>query len=390
MLSSNIKSPFKIFLLFAAGFAMLHCNFQEKKPARKQNKPKAIDSFTQVTMLFAGDIMMHLPQINAAYNEEKKGYDFASVFEKMSPIIKKADIAVANLETTFGGKPYTGYPQFSAPDTLAWFIKQAGFDVLVTANNHSADRGTKGIIGAIDGVKKQGLLQTGTFKNADDRILNYPLIIEKNGIKLALLNCTYGTNGLPVPTPLIVNKIDTAEIRKDIRKAREKGAEVVVIMFHWGIEYENDPNKEQKRIAKWCLENGIDVVIGSHPHVIQPAMWEAFTPKNDSVIKKGLVVYSLGNFVSNQRDRYRDGGMAFEFNIRKNKFSKKIEIQNAGFYPSWVYIQPTPKSYYILPAAQYEQDSTFITPFSAKEQMLRYLNDTRTHLSKYEGITEKK
>jgi poly-gamma-glutamate capsule biosynthesis protein CapA/YwtB (metallophosphatase superfamily) len=391
MLSFQISSPFKIFLLFAAGFMLLYCNSQEKKVSIKQpEKPKKVDSFTQVTMTFGGDIMMHLPQINAAFNDEKKQYDFTTVFEKVSAILKRSDVAVANIETTFGGKPYTGYPQFSAPDTLAWFIKQAGFDVIVTANNHSADRGTKGIVGTIDALEKYGFNHTGTFKNADERALNYPLILEKNNIKIAVLNCTYGTNGLPVPTPLIVNIIDTAEIRKDIKKAREKGAEIVILTIHWGIEYENEPNKEQKKLAKWFLENGIDVVMGSHPHVIQPAVWETYTPKNDSVSRKGLVVYSLGNFISNQRDRYRDGGMLFEFTIRKNKFSKKIDIQNAGFYPTWVYIQPQPKEYYILPAAEFENDTTFITPVTAKEQMLRYLNDTRPHMLKHEGVTEKK
>lgn len=334
--------------------------------------------------------MMHMPQITAAYNEEKKQHDFSTVFDKVSPIIQKADIAVANIETTFGGKPYTGYPQFSAPDTLAWFMKNAGFDVIVTANNHSADRGRKGIVGTIDVLEKYGFEYTGTFKNADERALKYPLIMEKNGIKLGILNCTYGTNGLPVPTPLIVNRIDTAEIRKDIKKAREKGAEVIILTIHWGLEYQNEPNKEQKMLAKWFLENGIDVVMGSHPHVIQPAVWETYTPKNDSVSKKGLVVYSLGNFISNQRDRYRDGGMLFEINIRKNKFTNKIAIQEAGFYPTWVYIQQQPKEYFILPAAAYENDTIFVKPVAAKEQMLRFLNDARPHMLKHQGITEKK
>src|SRR5687768_15051030 len=117
MLSSQISSPFKIFLLFAAGFMLLYCNSQEKKVAKQPEKPKQVDSFTQVNMVFGGDVMMHLPQINAAFNDEKKQYDFTTVFAKVSAILKKADIAVANIETTFGGKPYTGYPQFSAPDT---------------------------------------------------------------------------------------------------------------------------------------------------------------------------------------------------------------------------------------------------------------------------------
>lgn len=384
-----IRSPrdlsFVIFGTLAISL-LVHCSSNEQQLTQAKTPPVKNDSFQTVKLLFAGDIMMHMPQINAA--EDSAGrYDFSSVFEKVSPIISSADIAVANIETTFGGKPYTGYPQFSAPDTLAWFMKQAGFDMIVTANNHTCDRGKKGIIGTIETLDRYGFEYTGSFRNQEEKERTYPLIIEKNGMKIAFLNYTYGTNGLPVPDPLVVNHIDTVQIRKDIQAARQKNADAVIAIFHWGLEYKRDPGADQKLIAKFTLEHGADAVIGAHPHVLQPAVWESYTLAGDSVERKGLVVYSLGNFISNQRDRYRDGGMLFELTVKRNRHTKKLTIENAGFYPTWVYIQPWPKKYYILPASEYETDSTFIRPKESKAIMMQFLEDTREHLVR-EGARE--
>lgn len=365
---------------------LVHCSSGEGQLAKTPVVKK--DSFQTVKLLFAGDIMMHMPQIDAAKDSAGR-YDFSSVFEKVAPIISRADIAVANIETTFGGKPYTGYPQFSAPDTLAWFMKQAGFDMIVTANNHTCDRGKKGIIGTIETLDKFGFEYTGSFRNKAEKEKTYPLIVEKNGMKIAFLNYTYGTNGLPVPEPLVVNHIDTVQIRKDIKLARQKKADAVIVVYHWGTEYQLQPNKDQKLIAKFTLEHGADAVIGAHPHVLQPAVWENYTLAGDSVERKGLVVYSLGNFISNQRDRYRDGGMLFELTVKRNKYTKKIAVEDAGFYPTWVYIHPSPRKYYILPAAQYESDSELIRYADDKAKMMQYLEDTRTHMVR-EGVKELK
>jgi poly-gamma-glutamate capsule biosynthesis protein CapA/YwtB (metallophosphatase superfamily) len=391
--------PLSILFIATVVAAMLvHCSSNEQQLTTGKTPTVKKDSFQTVRLMFAGDIMMHVPQLNAA--EDSVGrFDFTSVFEKVAPIISSADIAVANLETTFGGKPYTGYPQFSTPDTLAWFIKQAGFDLLVTANNHSADRGKAGILGTIAGIDKAGLQHTGTFQNAKEKAKSYPLLMEKNGMKIAFLNYTYGTNGLNVPEPVIVNVIDTVQIRQDILAAKQKKADAIIVIFHWGLEYQREPNNDQRLIAKFCLANGVDAIIGAHSHVLQPAVWESTGQlysvynKSDSTHEmhenKGLVVYSLGNFISNQRERYRDGGMLFELTLKRNKYTGEVTVENPGFHPTWVYIQPQPRRYYILPAAQYESDSTFIRGPENKVLMLQYLHDTRTHMTR-DGIAEKK
>jgi poly-gamma-glutamate synthesis protein (capsule biosynthesis protein) len=379
---SSLAAKSRVLFLLLPLFIFINCNPGEKAAASRETRrstPAAPqDSFSKLKLLFAGDVMMHLPEINSA--KKDSGYDFEPMFRYVAPIISGADIAVANLETTFGGKPYSGYPQFSAPDTLAYFLKKAGFDLMVTANNHSADRSTKGIIGTCDGLDKAGMAHTGTFRDSAEKAANYPYMIEKNGMRLAFLNYTYGTNGLPVHKPAIVNTIDTLEIQKDIDAAHAKKAEIIIVVFHWGIEYQREPNEEQKKIALFCLNHGIDIVIGSHPHVLQPAVWETYGKAPD--LKKGIVVYSLGNFVSNQHDRYTDDGMMFELNLKKNKFSGKITVESpAWLNPTYVYIRPQPKTYFILPSAAFRNDtSDFIHPLSEKMQMLQSLRDFQKHM----------
>src|SRR5690606_33958239 len=169
---------------------------------------------TRISLLFAGDIMGHDSQIASAFDPDTKTYDYTSCFARMRPYIQSADIAFGNLEVTLAGPPYKGYPQFSSPDELAVTLKNVGMDVLVTANNHSLDRGKKGLERTIMMLDSLGILHTGTFRDTVERMNDYPLFVEKNGFNLALLNYTYGTNGIRVTKPNVINMIDTAVIRQ--------------------------------------------------------------------------------------------------------------------------------------------------------------------------------
>lgn len=182
-------------------------------------KSQEADS-SSLTLLFVGDVMGHSPQISSALNPLTGEYEYDSVFTRMKGVFSMADFTIANLEVTLGGEPYTGYPQFSSPDALVDGLINAGVNVLVTANNHSADRGAKGIQRTVETLDRKGIIHTGTFSDSSDRLKNNPLILEKNGMRIALLNYTYGTNGLPVPAPCIVNKIDTLVIIRDIAMTR--------------------------------------------------------------------------------------------------------------------------------------------------------------------------
>jgi deoxyribodipyrimidine photo-lyase len=326
-----------------------------------------------LSLLFMGDIMGHDMQIAAALNDSTGGYDYSDVFKYIAPVIRSHDFAIANLEVTLGGAPYKGYPRFSSPSALAAAARDAGIDVLMTANNHIADRGVKGISRTLHKLDSLGILHTGTYRSAKDRSNLVPLILEKNGIRLALLNYTYGMNGLAAEEPAIVDHIEKERITGDIKKSRDADADAVVVFLHWGKEYDTLPSSEQKELAEWLFLQGADLVIGSHPHVLQPMIFAA-----DEMTGPGkLLVYSLGNFVSNQRKRYRDGGAMASVTI--SRAGEWLMIDNAGFILTWVYspIIDNRRRFRILPAALFENHPNTLATEHDRKQMKLFLDDSR-------------
>jgi len=275
--------------------------------------------------------MGHMTQVNAAKREAKgkESYNYKPVFKYLKPYFSSADLAVINLEHTLAGEPYSGYPQFSSPDESIFAIEDAGFNLIATANNHSLDRGKQGLERTISVLDSMKLKHLGTYKDSAERNLNYPLIVDMNGIRIAFLNYTYGTNMLVEEAPNVVNRIDTNQITEDIKKARFASPDFVIAIMHWGIEYENPENAEQRELAKFLAWRGVNLIIGGHPHVVQP-FDKIHVPHNDSV----PVIYSLGNFISNQRDRYTNGGIVFEVTLQKDG---KTEVKDYGYMPFWVY-----------------------------------------------------
>lgn len=330
-----------------------------------------------LTLLFAGDIMGHDSQIASALAMGSGTHDYRSDFNLIQSHISRADIAIGNLEVTFAGAPYKGYPAFSSPDALAGALKSAGFDIMVNANNHALDRGRSGLERTLEVVGSAGLVQTGVFKDPADRAVRYPLIVEKKGIRLALLNYTYGTNGIRVTPPNIVNSIDTALIRLDLQKAVTAAPDFTVVLMHWGLEYARTENSVQQELASFLFANGADAIIGSHPHVVQPIR---------EYSHGRLVVYSLGNMISNQRKRYTDGGILFGMTLEKRDSTC---IASYDYLPVWVHKAQTEKGtdFRLIPAAT---DSSLwgemsITPEDGSAMQL-FLEDTRENL---EGIPER-
>ena len=336
-----------------------------------------VNDTSRVSLLFAGDIMGHNEQITGARDSRIGTYNYVPTFHYVKPVIENADIAIANLEVTLAGPPFSGYPQFSSPDDLAIAAKEAGFDVLIQANNHALDRGAAGFKRTLHVLDSLQITHTGTFSDSTDRRLHYPLMLEKNNIRIALLNYTYGTNGLEIPPPYIINRIDTDIINKDLIKARQSSPDYVIVTIHWGLEYERLANAQQKKLASFILSHGADVIIGSHPHVIQPV--ELIFGADSAV--SGLVVYSLGNYVSNQRAQNKDGGIMFNLNLLKTDSVTRID--NYSYIPSWVYRKDLAgrSVFYILPVSLYEQDSNVIELKEYDQYKLsRFANDTREHL----------
>ncbi len=317
---------------------------------------------SKVTLLFVGDAMQHLPQVYAA--KTTSGYNFDPVFELVKDKISKADIAGVNFETTLGGKPYTGYPLFSSPNEYAVALRNAGFDIFFTANNHALDTGKKGIEQTIRVIKDGGAKQTGTFESIEQRDLNYPLMMIKNGIRIAFLNYTYGTNGLITEDPTIVNLIDTAVIKKDLETARLLKPDIMIAIMHWGEEYHSKPSLKQRKTAQFLLRNDVRIIIGHHPHVIQPIE----TYRANDIIAN-VVFYSLGNFVSNQRILNTDGGMFAEIVLTKDNEDKPINIESIDYSLVWVhkYFKDQKPVYRLLPIEQKNGEETInkyeLTPY---------------------------
>ena len=330
----------------------------------------------KLRIVFAGDIMGHDSQIQAALIDSTGEYDYRDCFRYLKPYLARADIALGNLEVTLAGPPYKGYPQFSSPDALADALLDAGFHVLVNANNHALDRGRQGLERTCGVLQEKGIIMTGSFVSGNQRQFTYPLLLEKNGILLALLNYTYGTNELKTDTPNIVNYIDTLQITRDLQKASLAKPDFVIACMHWGREYERNDHPDQRVLADFMFKNGVDAIIGSHPHVVQPVRYEMV----DSIYKRPLV-YSLGNFISNQRDRYRDGGILFGLELCK---SDKTRISGLDYLPFWVYkpLEGDKNVFRLIPASLPE-DEIEEMGFSEEEleKYRQFCEDTKEQLS---------
>lgn len=280
----------------------------EPEPEPEPELPKV----TELSLLCVGDIMVHSPQLDAAYDSSTGEYDYSENYQYVKPYVQAADLALCNVETTFGGTPYTGYPAFSSPDSMAADIKEAGFDVAITANNHMTDRGYDGVIRTQEILKQNGLSVIGSVMTPDEP--RY-IIEDVKGVKVGIVAYTYETgsgsgsvsiNGCYISdeTAGIINSFnfntldeDCQRIKGDMDAARAAGAEVVVVYYHWGEEYQREPNSWQEKLAQRTADMGADVIFASHPHVPQRMEYVTVT---DST-KKVPVFYSLGNFVSNQR-----------------------------------------------------------------------------------------
>lgn len=313
-------------------------NALENEQAVAEVTPSPTPYTTEAELLAVGDIMMHGAQIKSGYNPQTKTYNYDNFFTEVQNILSSGDWVIGNLETPLGGpdRGYTGYPLFNAPDTLADAIKKAGFNILTTANNHSLDRGEKGVLKTLENVKKRGLIPVGTAPNAKEA--ESIVMVEKNEISMAILAYTYGTNGIPIPKGknYLVNLINVDQIKQDIAKARQLGADVITVALHFGTEYQRQPNTEQKALVKTLVNAGADIILGSHPHVVQPyQIFERTTEQGKA--KQAVVIYSMGNFISNQRDNYKDLGVIFKVNIRKQFPNETIEFTQVEALPTWVH-----------------------------------------------------
>lgn len=348
-----------------------------------------------LNLLFVGDVMGHDSQIKSAEVIKDSLYDYSPCFEYVKPIIKKADLAIGNLEVTLPGKPpYKGYPRFRTPNDLALALRHAGFDLMVTSNNHSNDAGANGVINTITTLNDYGFYHTGTFLSEEERDAFYPLIVYKNGFKLIFLNYTYGTNGLPTKKPTVVNLIDEDIIEEDMKIAKLLKPDAIIVIMHWGNEYQLIESSSQRKLNQKLFNWGANLVIGAHPHVVQPIK-ESWSKPKEGVKEKRLTAYSLGNFVSGQRRVNTDGGLILEVELKKDQTSNKTFIGRHHYIPVWRYIQKDKKgrqTFRILPISAFEKpDSNKVLYLSktSRTAMAKFARTTRNHLKRFDSSERK-
>lgn len=299
-------------------------------PISPTNDPEV----TKVTLGAIGDILIH-DRVYADAEQRDGTYNFKKMFAEVQRVLQVPDILVANQETMIGGKELrlSAYPSFNSPHEVGDALKDAGVDLVTMANNHSLDRGEKVIHSALTYWDTLGISYTGAFKSQTDH--DRIRTLTKNGITFSFLSYTYGTNGIPIPQgkSYLVNMINETQIRNDVEKAKPI-SDVVVVAMHWGQEYERFPNKTQIRLAQKLADLGVHIVIGNHPHVLQPPTWVKGVNGNET-----LVLYSLGNFLSAQSKLFsRVGGMA-AIDVVKTKILDKstIKLSKPSFHPTYNY-----------------------------------------------------
>lgn len=296
-----------------------------------------------ITLTSIGDILCHNTQYWDAYNASTDEYDFSYVFENIKQYTEAGDLTIGNLETSFAGKErgYSNYPTFNSPDALAYALKDIGIDIITTAGNHCLDMGFSGLSRTIDTLDAAGLEHLGSYKTAEEQ--NNIFIKNVKGIKIAFINYTYGTNGIPVPTDkdFCVNLIDKDLIKKQIEMAKEQNVDVICACMHWGTEYRLSATDEQKELSDFLFKNGVDIILGNHPHVFEP-MEKRTVTLDDGTKKDCFVIYACGNFICDQRAENTRSSIILNLQITKHS-DGNILIDSATYTPIYMYKDPSVK-----------------------------------------------
>jgi len=338
-----------------------------KESAALSERPLTLSSKTYkqtITIGAIGDILIHTRVYEDARTEGS--YDFKRMLAPVKKMLEEPDFTIANQESLAGGSKLglSGYPAFNSPYEITDALQDAGIDLVTLANNHSLDKGEKGIQSSLAYYDKIGMPYVGMHKDELDASTERILSIQ--GIKVGFLSYTYGTNGIQVPDgkDYLVNYLEDKKIISDLKSMRKK-ADIILVNAHWGNEYERTPSEEQRRLAKLMAENGADVIIGHHPHVLQPIEWLKHA-KGET-----LVVYSLGNFLSGQVRDYKDIGGMVTIEIEKtwNEAGSKTSVLNPSFSPTYM-TSSNEENYQVRP---FEEATVFGSPETDLDELTDFM-----------------
>lgn len=388
----KMKSAWQVLLVLLLTAALLSGCMEELKPppAAEPAPPPPVEEVPAepqepeqpepivATLAVCGDVMSHMPVTNDAWHAKKERYEYSRIMAAAEPYIAGADYAVANLETTLSGGPkYSGFPAFNSPDDLAAELKEVGFDLLLTANNHSLDRRGAGVRRTLDVLDSVGLAHVGTSRTQEE-FENNLQVVDVGGISVAFLGYTYGTNGIPLPQdmPFAVNVFnrdylttladpDTDMLAADLAAAQETGADLVAVMIHWGVEYQTSANSHQKKLADFLFANGADLVLGGHSHVPQPMEMRTVTDA-DGTERNVFLSYSLGNFMSAQNDPLTDTTAVLTLELTKDPESGETAVTDYVYQPLLMLDRESgPRRYELLDV---HKELSGSTPYAEKLQ----------------------
>jgi len=358
-------------ITFILCFVFLFCNSTKVSASYIENPP-----IKKITLFAVGDIMMHKSQILAGYNKSTDSFDFSSFFKNINPYLKDSDIVYGNLETPIAGQKfrYTGYPAFNAPEELLREVKNNFFTHLSLANNHSLDRGSVGLSNTIKNVEKYGFVGFGA---RNDSIKPNYEITEKNGMRVGFLSYTYGTNSIVLPKnkKYMLSYIDKNQIKKDIKELKKQNIDVVVVALHFGDEYKLQENSFQKDIAQFVCDSGANIILGSHPHVLEPIVF-----LNN---KTCLVAYSLGNFISSMSQIYTDLGGILKIEISKDNETLSLRPEFMGTWVKKGFDKNGLRYYTILPLDIDKIPNEIELTKIEKSRLEKYRNFINTKIKKY-------
>lgn len=346
-----------------------------------------VKMYDTIRLVFIGDVMQHGNQIRSALIPGKDpqsphSYNHSFAFKYIEPYLKQADIAVANMEFPTAGPPYQGYPLFSAPESIIWQAQKSGINLFLLANNHLLDRGKEGFEKTIRAYQQAGGRYIGAYLSGEDEQQLNPAIFYLKDTKIALLNFTYGTNGFSIPSPFRMNLMDSTHVKEVIRRAKERGAELIIAAPHWGEEYQLIPSDTQRRWAEMLFREGVKIIIGSHPHVPQTAeIYHCAPPPAGHEVEK-FIFYSLGNYISNQSiPDYSQLELLVNITLVKDRFSGRITL-----------LLPEYKFLWCFKKNEFQDDYTVVPveELLGKEELVRNKEQYRRMVRTYQYIQDKK
>ena len=346
MTSSKIERVLALLLLTVLLAGCAGAPPEDGRDALQQPQPEPEPPAPTVsTLAVCGDVMSHMPITNDVWNEAEGRYDYARIMAAAAGAVSAADYAVANLETTFAGGPHdSGFPAFNSPDDLARGLKETGFDLVLTANNHCLDRGFAGLCRTLDVLDEAGLAHVGTSRTEAEHNANC-VLADVGGISVAFIGYTYGTNGLPLPqdAPYAVNifnedyltslsQPDEAALLASLDQAASLDPDLIAVMIHWGVEYQTQPNDYQRQMADFLLTHGADIILGGHSHVPQPMEMRTAVDEAGQA-HTGFVCYSLGNFISSQNDPLTDTTAVLTLELARDNVTGEASVTDYTYAP---------------------------------------------------------